>query len=155
MFREWLKGCTNCSADDMPWECAECTPAMIAAVGRAMDQEETEESIAFGAGQDAAGVGVNLLNALRTKFGTQIDECVRRELGDVVEQRDNAMTANTGLRIELHMTQEQLKAANAAVTSLAKGAGISKAAHLQEQAVTQLALAEAKARIADLERTRR
>lgn len=154
IFREWMRGC-GCADKNKPWTCGECTLAMLGAVNKAMDSEELEEQVAKTEGVVAQLGGAGLLDSLRKRFGEKIDQAVRRELGDVVEARDNAETANHGLRVELHITQQHLAAAQAAVNQLARGAGLTKSAHLREVAELRAELAKVQARVADLERTRR
>ena len=153
-FREWMKGC-SCADHDKPWECSECTLGMLEAVNRSMDEEEAEEQIAKMEGATAMLGGMGLIGALRKRFGAKIDEAVRSELGDVAIARDNAETANHGLRVELHMAQQLLAGANASIVLLARGAGQTKSQHLSEMAEAQLELARLRAEIADLHRARR
>lgn len=73
-------------------------------------------------------------------------EALRREL-------ENTQTANHGLRVELHVTQQNLLAQQAATASLARGAAYARSEHLQDVAKLRALLGESKAHAANLERT--
>jgi len=157
IFEEWSKGCTctNCppmGTQEPPWKCDECTEAMMGALANAFEREKDAEQDEKTQGTLAMLGGHGPIESLRKRFGSKIDDAVRRELGDVCEQRDNAETANHGLRVELYMAQQLLAGANASIQLLARGAGIAKSQHLHEMAEAQLQLAAARARMADLER---
>lgn len=147
IFREWMRGCgnTHVSAGGgplTPWKCDECTANMVAAIERAFDAEELDR-------QSAA---LEPVPVDPPSPAIALDVVPRLELRAALQERENVETANHGLRVQLHITQQMLAGANAAITLLAKGAGLSKSQHLNEQAQAAAEIAKLRAELADLKR---
>jgi len=157
VFDEWMKGCTctNCPPNGSqlpPWKCDECTEAMMRALGTAFERERTAEAkfMAYGEGNPAPP---DLIAAMRPAIEARLDDALRDELATSTRDKDNAETANHGLRVELHMAQQLLAGANASIQLLARGAGQAKSAHLLEMAELTQQYAEALAELDDIRRT--
>jgi len=150
IFREWMKGCgnTRCGLAGgplTPWKCDECTAAMMSALERAFAAEELDQ-------QTAELEAVPEPSTEPDATSIILEPVPRLEFSAKVRELENAETANTGLRVQLHITQQMLAGANAAITLLAKGAGQTKLQHLQEQAQAAAENAKLRAELEDLKR---